>query len=149
MTSQGSKRSVDADDSATAKIRRRVSFKRPPDESYVSTDDSVAKRTKTLATLTTDVAVNSLIRAVSDETSNDDGVDCTIVDDLTRDPIAVQAGKDKELASLLEDGVYTEVDEKSCKGKKVINTRWVLVPKVGRVKARLVAKDFKTDKLAM
>ena len=51
-------------------------------------------------------------------------------------------GRQKELNSLKEMGAMTAVTQSVAVGKQVIQTRWVDREKDGRVKCRLVLKDF-------
>ena len=112
----------------------------PPSQSTSSSSSSSSSSVQPTAMVS-----SLLIRAVDDENSYDD--DPSVVEDLLNDADAVKEGKEKELESIRKYGVYEEVDEAVVKKRKgrIIGTRWVLVPKPGRVKARLVAKDFKTE----
>ena len=51
-------------------------------------------------------------------------------------------GRQKELNSLRETGAMTAVKRSDAFGKRVIQTRWTDREKDGRVKSRLVLKDF-------
>jgi histone deacetylase 1/2 len=62
--------------------------------------------------------------------------------DLLNDPSEVWKAKQKELASIDEYQVKSEV--KRTPNMKVIKMRWVLTQKPDRVKARLVCKEFRT-----
>ena len=63
-------------------------------------------------------------------------------EELTEEQISV--AKDAELKNFRDHGVYsqTSMDEVPDTAK-VIDTRWVIVPKAGGAKARLAVKDFR------
>ena len=62
----------------------------------------------------------------------------TVLDDYEE----VMKGRQKELNSLKEMGTMTIVKRSEAIGKRTIQTRWVDREKDGRVKSRLVLKDY-------
>ena len=62
----------------------------------------------------------------------------TILDDAKE----VEMVRQKELNSLSEMGAMTPVKRSEAADKRVIQTRWANREKDGRVKSRLVLKDF-------
>ena len=62
----------------------------------------------------------------------------TVLDDHEE----MMKGRQKELNSLKEMSAMTAVKRSEAVGKRVIQTRWVYRENDGRVKARLVLKDF-------
>ena len=62
----------------------------------------------------------------------------TVLDDNEE----MMKGRQKELNSLKEMGTMTVVERSEAVGKRTIQTRWVDREKDGRVKSRLVLKDY-------
>ena len=62
----------------------------------------------------------------------------TVLDDYEE----MMKGREKELNSLKEMGTMTVVKRTEAVGKRTIQTRWVDREKDGRVKSRLVLKDY-------
>ena len=62
----------------------------------------------------------------------------TVLDDHEE----MMTGRHKELNSLKEMGTMTVVKRSEAVGKRTIQTRWVDREKDGRVKSRLVLKDY-------
>ena len=62
----------------------------------------------------------------------------TVLDDY----VEMMKGRQKELNSLKEMGTTTVVKRSEAVGKRTIQTRWVDREKDGRVKSRLVLKDY-------
>ena len=62
----------------------------------------------------------------------------TVLDDYEE----MMKGMQKELNSLKEMGAMTVVKRSEAVGKRTIQTRWVDREKDGRVKSRLVLKDY-------
>ena len=77
---------------------------------------------------------------IPEANSNEDNVmpKLTVLDDYEE----MMKGKQKELNSLKEMGTMTVVKRSEAVGKRTIQTRWVDREKDGRVKSRLVLKDY-------
>ena len=77
---------------------------------------------------------------MSEANSNEDNemLKLTVLDDYEE----MMKGRQKELNSLKEMGTMTVVKRSEAVGKRTIQTRWVDREKDGRVKSRLVLKDY-------
>ena len=100
------------------------------DESVMNVDENVLNAVNTLTKDENMPEANS---------SEDNGMPkLTVLDDYEE----TMKGRQKELKSLVEVGAMTVVERSEAVGKRTIQTRWVDREKDGRVKSRLVLKDY-------